>query len=233
MLTKLSSLVALALIFFAWNPSEAQTPVEAGYRDFSYGTTGSATPTSEKPESKLWWNDGFWWGSLYNDVTQAYHIYWLDPATQGWVDTGTQLDDRNSAKADVLWDHSNGRLYVVSHLFTTSGAVTSLSSDWGRLYRYSYDPATKSYALDPGFPVAVTRGKSETLVAAKDSLGTLWVTYVQSGKVMVNRSLSSDLDWGEPFVLPVDLSAVSVSTDDISTVTAFQGTRSGSCGATS
>ena len=37
-----------------------------GHRDFSYGKTGDAKLTGERPESKLWWNDGSWWGSLFD-----------------------------------------------------------------------------------------------------------------------------------------------------------------------
>src|SRR4030065_175202 len=36
----------------------------AGYRVFSYETTTPADVTGEKPESKLWWNDGIWWGII-------------------------------------------------------------------------------------------------------------------------------------------------------------------------
>ncbi len=55
-------------------PSAAQTTGNVGYRDFSYGTVCTATPTGEKPESKLWWNDGSWWGSLCNPTAHRYHI---------------------------------------------------------------------------------------------------------------------------------------------------------------
>src|SRR5207237_334552 len=85
-----------------------------GHRDFSYGKTGDAKLTGERPESKLWWNDGSWWGSLFDPLTLAYHIYRLDAATQTWVDTGTALDSRTWSKADALWDSSAGKLYVVS-----------------------------------------------------------------------------------------------------------------------
>ena len=39
------------------------TAVAAGYHDYYYGTTVNDELTAEKPESKLWWNDGFWWAS--------------------------------------------------------------------------------------------------------------------------------------------------------------------------
>ena len=209
------------------SPALASTPVQAGFRDFSYGSTCNSTPTGEKPESKLWINDGFWWGSFCNGSTNTYHIYRLDLPNQNWVDTGTTLDNRPSTKADTLWDGANQKLYVVSAVFTTGGQPTSSSSQWGRLYRYSYNSSTKQYTIDQGFPVNVTHAKSETLVIAKDSAGTLWVTWVESSKVMVNHSAGSDTVWGDPYVLPVTSSWISVYNDDISSVIAFQGNKIG------
>ena len=203
----------------------ASSAGSAGYRDFSYGTTGSSTPTGEKPECKLWWNDGSWWGDLYNDAAQAHHIYRLDLASQTWIDTGTTLDERSSSKSDVLWDGTSGKLYVASHSFTTNAQPTP--SSWGRLFRYSYSAGSKTYALDPGFPVDITRGNAEALTIAKDSLGRLWASWVESSRVMINHSRSSDLDWDVPAVLPVSASATSLTSDDISAVLAFGGNRVG------
>lgn len=209
------------------SPVVSSEPIEAGFRDFSYGTSGFSTPTGEKPESKLWWNDGFWWGSLWAHQSQEYRIFRFDPATQGWKDTGTVLDDRRSSKADVLWDESRQKLYVASHVFTEVGQPADNSVEWGRLYRFTYSRGTQTYTLDSGFPVNVTQGRSKTLVLEKDSFGRLWVTYVESGKVMVNRSMSSDLDWGVPFVLPGSTEAVTVGSVDLSSAVAFQGDKIG------
>ena len=56
---------AILLTCVLWMAVSAGTPLgRAGYLDFSYNGIGFASsPTGEKPESKLWWNDGFWWGS--------------------------------------------------------------------------------------------------------------------------------------------------------------------------
>ncbi|MFQ5737374.1 MAG: hypothetical protein ACE5JX_00040 [Acidobacteriota bacterium] len=195
------------------------SPAEAGYRDFSYGSDSLSTPTGEKPESKLWFNDGYWWGSLYSDAAQSYHIYQLDPSTQCWIDTGTAVDDRSNSLADALWEGTTQKLYIVSHVFTKNAQPSTSPSQWGRLYRFSYQSMTRSYGLDTGFPIEVTGGKSETLVVAKDSTGLLWVTYVENSQVMVNHSLSSDLDWGQPFVIPVV--NTDVTSDDISSIISF------------
>ncbi len=212
------------VIMVAWVSASAQTPL-AGYRDFSYGSTSNSAPTGEKPESKLWFNDGVWWGSLYNSSAQAYHIYRLNSGTQSWTDTGTQIDDRNGTKGDALWDSASDKLYVVSHIFATSGSSTTDPRTWGRLYRFSYNSSTQSYSLDSGFPVTVTQGNSESLVVAKDTSGMLWVTYNQSGHVMVNHSVGvppSDNVWATPIRLPVTTSSTNnLNSDDICSIIAF------------
>lgn len=206
-----------------FSSAAAATPVTAGYKDFSFGSTTDPAITGEKPESKLWWNDGFWWGSLFNTTDKKFHIYKLNLNTQNWEDQNTPLDDRDTTKADVLWDQPNQKLYVVSHIFVDQGVADTNQANWGRLYRYSY--ANGAYTLDSGFPVTVTQGKSETLVLAKDSTGMLWVTYVQNSKVMINHSIGSDSSWGTPTQLPV--SGSSVGSDDISSIVAFGGNQIG------
>ncbi|NCF65124.1 MAG: hypothetical protein GWP61_04065 [Chloroflexi bacterium] len=202
-------------------PAEASTPIDVGYLDFQYPSSlGNKEVTAEKPESKLWWNDGFWWASMWSSSGNAYHIFKLNWSTQDWVDTGTALDDRTDSKADVLWDGT--KLYVVSHIWAGSAGSAS-AGDRGELFRYSYDSGTKSYALDSGFPVEVNQAKSEALVIDKDSTGVLWVTYVQNKKVYVNHSvLGDDSSWGTPYVLPVGSDA-DVKDDDLSSIVAYDG----------
>ena len=215
--------VIAALLIGSLRGAQASVPVEVGYQDFSFpaGTGVNSEVTAEKPESKLWWNDGFWWASMWSTAGNAYHIYRLDLATQSWVDTGTALDDRSDTKADALWDGQH--LYLVSHIWTGMGAASSDPTKWGRLYRYSYNAGTDTYTPDAGFPVNVTQGKSETLVVDKDSTGQLWVTYVETTQVLINHSLNGDDSaWSTPFVLPVD-NTTGLTSDDISSVIAFGG----------
>ncbi len=198
------------------------TPVAAGYRDFYFGKSVNGLLTGEKPQSKLWWNDGLWWGSLWDLAIKKYTVHRFNVATQSWTSTGTAIDTRVDSKGDALWDGQY--LYFVSQHFTNSpGPATG--SDGGRLYRYSYNAAAKSYSLDAGFPVMVNNSLSETLVLAKDSTGKLWVTWTEGGKVKVNRSLGDDLTWGTPFDLPVQ--GTDTKIDDISSILAFGGNKIG------
>src|SRR5215217_4117232 len=197
-------------------PAAIATPTDVGYRDFSYGTQ-PPSPTGEKPQSKLWFNDGIWWGALWDPGSNDTHIYRFDWAAQSWTDTGTLIEPRHNSKPDILWDGSH--LYVAS-----APNSTSTTDQKGYVRRYSYDAATKKYTLDPGFPAAVSNGPMEAIVLDRDTTGKLWVTYTQNSKVYVNRSLASgslasESSWGTSFVPQVK--GTSVDPDDISSVVAF------------
>jgi hypothetical protein len=194
-----------------------------GYKGLPFKYTPTVqTPTGEKPQSKLWYNDGRWWGDLFNNTDGKYHIYWLNIGTQTWMDTGTILDTRPQTKADCLWDGAH--LYVASGGGSDpagSGMTAMLPAN---LYRYSYNPVTKLYSLDSGFPVTIRNDGAETIVIDKDSVGTLWITYTQANKVYVNHSLTSDTDWNLN-VAPFQVAGTNtnVSPDDISTLVAVDG----------
>ena len=209
-------------------------PGDVGYEGPSYA--GGATEiTGEKPESKIWWNDGSWWASMYAPAVSDFHIFRLDKPTQTWVDTGVAIDDRPKTKADTLWDAASGKLYVASHIFSSGGSSTAPS----RLYRYSYSAATDTYSLDSGFPVNIISNFSgETLVIDKDSTGQLWATWRQGTEVWVNRtvcsaatcSLNDDKTWGAAFVPAVNgvnAGSTTISSDDISSIVAFGGNKIG------
>src|SRR5829696_99740 len=189
----------------------AQT-TDVGYRDFNYGT-GINEPTADKPQSKLWFNDGIWWGSLWNPSVRRWEIHRFDWNTNTWTSAGTTIDGRGNVKPDVLWDGT--------HLYVVTAPSDSGSTDQRALVRrYSYNGTNKSYTLDANFPVAVANGPMETIVLDKDTTGKLWVTFTQGSKVYVNRSLDSDSSWGTSFIPPA-LSGTTVNPDDISSVISF------------
>jgi PKD repeat protein len=215
-------LIAAALAALSFAGVAQAAPGDIGYEGPSTTGAGSGI-TASKPESKVWWNDGFWWASIWDATSGDFHIFKLDQGTQRWGDTGVALDDRSATHADVLWDGNAGKLYVASHVFTESPASGSPS----RLYRYSYNAATDTYTRDTGFPVTIVNYKLETLVIAKDSTGELWATWAQGTQIWVNRTLCTpicnDASWGAPFVI----SSTAVKADDISSVIAFGGNKIG------
>jgi PKD repeat protein len=195
---------------------------DIGYQGPSTSNAGTS-PTGSKPESKLWWNDGFWWASMWDTRSKDFHIFKLAQGSQTWTDTGVALDERPSTRADVLWDGAAGKLYVASHRFSESPATGYPS----RLYRYTYHPTNDTYTRDQGFPVVINNYRIETLVIDKDSTGRLWATWTQGGKVWVNATVCSptcsDTSWGTPFSLAVS----TIKADDISALIAFGGSHIG------
>ncbi len=197
-------------------------PGDVGVEGPSYAGA-SGDPTGEKPESKAWFNDGSWWGSIWDTASSRYEIFRFNAATQAWTSTNVPLDIRSKSRADTLWDGS--KLYVASHLFSESPA----SGYPSYLYRFSYNATTDVYTRDLGWPQQINNVRSESLVIDQDSTGQLWATWVQgasgSREVWVNRTTSGDSTWGIPFELPVN--GTSVDNDDISSVVAFGGNKIG------
>ena len=199
-------------------PATAAADVNVGFEGPSYNGA-SATPTASKPESKLWWNDGSWWATMYDATAKSYAIFQLNSGSNTWGSTGVKTDSRATTHADTLWD--GNRLYIASHVFSNTPA----SGNPARLYRFSYNAATDTYTLDSGFPAQINNVKTETLVIAKDSTGKLWATWVEGSKVYVNRTVGGDQNWGTPFVVPGP--GTTVTNDDISSIIAFGGDKVG------
>src|SRR5215207_5925777 len=194
----------------------ALAATDAGYKDFSY--SGTSAPTGQRPQSKLWFNDGIWWGSLYNKTSRRFEIYRFNWAADTWATTGTLIDSRSKSSGDALWDGSH--LYIMSAIPPGSGGDNSIL-----LMRYSYNSTTKMYSVDSGFPVTIISRNVEVVVMEKDTLGKLWMTYTydnpSSGRsVYVSHTTTSDLTWITPYVIPLT-GANNLDDDDISAIVSF------------
>src|SRR4051794_30527420 len=213
---------ALIALVFGLGTTMAHAAANIGFKDQSYSGVGNP-PTSDKPQSKLWWNDGSWWSDMWDTTAKTWAIFRLDRTTEKWVNTGVAIDKRSSTLADALWDGSH--LYVASHVVTTGATV---SGQPARLYRFSY--AAGRYTLDTGFPANINNNSSESMTIDKDSAGTIWATWTQvsgsSNAVYANNTLSSDNSWDTPFVLPV-AGATTPKPDDISADVAYGGNKLG------
>jgi hypothetical protein len=210
----------------------------AGYADYYFGVDISAKPTDGRPETKIWWNDGSWWGNLYNPTTLEYQIYKLNWNTQTWTTTGTTTDVREDSRADALWDETSSKLYIASHVKLENPSQVANPANWARLYRYSYNTTTDIYTLDAGFednalaPAYINQDKTRTLVLDKDSTNRLWAAYVSKKtnlppappnpyKVYVNftTTAGNDASWDIPYELPFP--EATVDQDALASVVAF------------
>lgn len=205
-------------------PPPPPAPIH-GTAGFNYTGVGNP-PTADKPQSKLWWNDGSWWADMWAP-SNGWRIHKLDRATKQWVDTGVGVDSRASTSADTLWDGTH--LYIAHHVVTIStedGPKASRPDSPAKLYKYSY--ANGKYTPSSGFPTEITRNSSESMTIDKDSTGAIWATWTQvsgvttggyTSKVMVNNSAAGGTSWGTPQSLTG--ADATVAPDDISSIVAF------------
>ncbi len=209
-----------------------------GYVDFVYKAdtdtgTGGNDVASFRNQSKIWFNDGRWWGILFDRNSApngTYRIQSLNTATQAWT-VGTSapsVDNRNRSHADALWDGTN--LWVVSS--HVRGRNWAPNGDL-RLYKYTYNATAKTYAIVTGFPKTLfTNGPDpdpvNKVIAAADGTyaatiakapnGLLWVAYRYATTIQVLHSTNTaGTLWTAPFTVPG--MGDPVTTDDQAAIT--------------
>ena len=180
------ALTAAAVILTMAMPAAAEAAnIGVDGPDFVAGVSGS--PSGYKGESKLWFNDGFWWASMFDSTSSAYHIFKHDRSTQAWTDTGVETDNRDSSRQDTLWDGTH--LWVSSHAFVeNAGFNTTVNVQPMEFSRYSYNAGTDTYTLD--FTVNIENDeRSETLVFDQGPAGDFWATWVQQPAAGAGRQV--------------------------------------------
>ena len=171
LVTVLATLAALVLV-----APPAMAATSFGHQGPAYSGVANP-PTSDKPQSKLWFNDGSWWATMWT-TGKGWDIWRLDRGTESWVDTGVTTDTRSTALTDTLWDGTH--LYVAAQyatVSTISAPVLGKTGNPAKLYRYTY--ANGTYSLDTGFPVSINNISSESLTIDEDSTGRIWASWVQ------------------------------------------------------
>jgi RTX calcium-binding nonapeptide repeat (4 copies) len=207
---------------------------DVGIKGRAYTAGTSGPPTTSKPESKLWFNDGFWWAVMVTPTNNDYHIFRLNLRKQTWVDTGVAVDTRASTRQDVL--STGSKLFVASHKFVpvSHEDPTPGPTDDMRLSRFSYNAGADTYSLDG--VASIDPQKSETLVIDQDSTGAIWATWVQesggSHQVYVKKSDGNCVS-DPAFVANCSFTAgaftldPNVAPDDISSIVRFGGNKVG------
>jgi hypothetical protein len=199
--------------------SPAQSAVTVGYVGPSY--TGTTAPTGQKPQSKLWVAAGIWWGSLWDKDSRRFNIFRYDWSANRWINTRVLVDERANSNMDALWDGVH--LYIAS---AGPGPSTVLHSP--RITRYSFNSQAKTWSRDAGYPVRIGTGGVEAVVLAKDSKGLLWVSHTYGPRVWVTHSRpGDDRSWVPAYQLPTPNGESTVTTDDVSAIVGYDGTRIG------
>jgi hypothetical protein len=168
--------------------------------------------TSDKPQSKLWYNDGTWWTAI--DGLAKLSIYQLSGGT--WtnkLDLQAALSPgaKGNGTSDALWDGTN--------LF-----LAAFDSVTTNIYKLTYNSTAHTYAPVAGFPIALTmRPNAKSLVIDEDSTGRLWATYQGQGQIWVTYTTTADhKTWAPQLSI-----AAGLKTYDAATVVAFGGDKIG------
>ena len=139
----------VAVLGFALPTTTAEAATDdVGYIGPSTSGAGGAS-TGEKPESKLWWNDGRWWASMFDSTSRTWHIFYLDRSAspKKWVNTGTVIDPRPNSRADTLWDGATCTCVMSSPVATPQLPAVRLRAfiDLAMTTRQSATPWTAAF----------------------------------------------------------------------------------------
>ena len=192
---------------------------DVGFEGPSHSGTGTPTGTKRQTNS-LWFNDGIWWGNLWDTASSSFRIFRYNTSTNSWASTGVVTESRANSHHDVLWDGKT--LYVASYRFVNDGLPAEPNFPT-TMRRYSYNSSTKTYSSLGSSQI--NNQKSETLSIDKDSTGRIWATWQQGNRIYMNVTGTDGATWGSPFAHPASLGNVSV--DDNSAVIAFGGNKVG------
>ena len=224
LVTRLLRALGASLLLLVLGGAGVAAAADIGTEDFG-ATTGGAAITGSKPESKLWYNDGTWWASMWRTSPAGFYIYRLD--TDTWNPTTTALDPRSGTRADTLWDGT--KLYVASQALGEDGGAVGSGTDFEtRLYRYSYDRTYHVYTRDSGFPVSMRSGiQSEpwssprTRPGRSGPPGPSRAASARTPCTRATRSTATTRPGPPPEALPAGPTRTPTGIDDISSIIAF------------
>jgi hypothetical protein len=137
---------------------------------FSQGTPAflmGQGKTGEKPQSKAWFHNGFWWCLLpgTKDGETAVRFYQL--RDEEWHAVGEAVDARENAQVDA-WAEGDDLFVLVFHPGET------------RFISFHFEQQAGCYFLAKGFPIALSPlpvGGVETMGLRRDGTGRFWAVF--------------------------------------------------------
>ncbi|WP_411373986.1 Ig-like domain-containing protein [Arthrobacter sp. MPF02] len=166
----------------------------------------------------MWFNDGIWWGNLWDTASSDFEIFRFNASTNTWTSTGVTTDTRANTHHDVLWDGKT--LFVASYRFVNDGLPAEANFPT-TMRRYSYNASTKTYSSLGSSQI--NNQRTETLSIDKDSTGRVWATWQQGNRIYMNVTRTDGSTWETSSGFPHPASSTNVSVDDNSAVIAFGG----------
>lgn len=157
--------------------------------------------TGEKPQSKVWFHDSYWWAVL--PIESGTKLWRLEENM--WINL-LHLSDSTNIKADTR------TIGNIAHILLFHGAESELVS-------LEYDVVSKVYKpwTERPYPARIElENASETATFDLDSFSRMWVASDDETDIHVRWSNPPYVKWSRPLKLVTGISA-----DDICAITAF------------
>jgi hypothetical protein len=194
--------VVLCVLFFTANPPVCAAPDQVI-------DCGVAEPTKDKPQSKVWYNDGHWYAWL--PVPGGSRV-WKRGGNGSW-------------SAENYLDETLKGLPGRADVFASGDTVVAALADSSNrlaLVALLYDKAGGKYKLNAQPQTLDETGAIETITVDRDRAGFYWIAYPSDSldtRRIVVRIIPADCSrLGPPVVLARD-----VSQDDICVVVRMNG----------
>ncbi len=168
-------------------PSASAAPgiTSAAFRGPAWPLTLVHRPLDNPGSAKSWFAFDHWWAVLPAANGES-RIFRLDDKTQAWVDTGTLVDPRAAAHADVVWDGT--------HLLVASAPDRVTAGSGITFSRFGYQTAIQRFVIDPDYPISLSPTGGQVWID-RDPGGRLWVALVTQGSLRVAHSTTDDAHW--------------------------------------
>ncbi len=181
----------------------------------SLNSVGASANTGEKPQSKLWVQNGTWFTVLPTD--QGTYLFRLDG--NSWTRL-IKLSNLKNIHADVK-DVGNVTHVLLYHGGSTNANASGEQSGFGaELVSLEYVAGSPGnyqlWSVRPGTVTVPLSTGVETATIDVDSTGRMWMASDSNSAIQVRYSDGPYTSWSSPITL-----ASNVSTDDISSVIAM------------
>lgn len=204
----LTGSMAWAAVLGGSSPSAADIGRFAAYRGPQQDSTRiHLTPTASKPQNKLWWQAGAWWGLLYTGKDHTARIAELRP------DHTWRLTDAVVARNPIGLGDAVSRDGTVHILIRTDRGLTVGS------WRFRAD--RREYRRVDGSTHLVATRSSSSAALAMDTRGRLWAAYTISRRLWLAHSGPGGRRWTQAFV--PDVPGAAVGMGEIADLVAFDG----------
>jgi hypothetical protein len=165
--------------------------------------TRSKSPFDKSSQSKVFYLDNKWWTIAQDSADSKWYLFGGNAPSAAWA-RGLKIDSRAGARADVILDAANNRLYTLFSQSTTS-----------YFYRLAY--ASGNWTLEAQTPLSGFNHGDGASVAtmARAKNNNLWVFRINSGALEAQVSADNGNTWSATMQLKTGLAGLKGQTDAV------------------